>query len=79
MTMVKIGPLLNKILVVDSELMGFVEYPNSHCKRGGVLRVPDGRELIKKFYSHHQVFLMGDWKVDMQNLAKVFELEVDTV
>ncbi len=79
MTMTKIGPLLNKILVVNTKLEGFVEYPNSHCKRGGILRVPDGPGLIKKFYSHHQVFLLGDWKVDMQNLAKVFELEVDTV
>lgn len=79
MTMIKIGPLMNKMLVVESELEGFVEYPNSHCKRGGILRVPDGRELIKKFYSHHQVFLMGDWKVHMQNLAKIFELEVDTI
>ncbi len=79
MTMIKIGPLLNKILVVDSKLEGFVEYPNSHCKRGGVLRVPDGRQLIKKFYSHHQVFLIGNWNMDMQNLAKVFELNVETV
>ena len=79
MTMIKIGPLLNKILVIDSKLEGFVEYPNSHCKRGGVLRVPDGRQLIKKFYSHHQVFLLGDWKMDMLNLAKVFELEVETL
>lgn len=79
LTMIKMGPLLNKMLVVDSQLEGFVEYPNSHCKRGGVLRVPDGRALIKKFYSHHQVFLIGDWKVHMENLARIFELEVDTV
>jgi hypothetical protein len=79
LTMTKMGPLLNKILVVNTELEGFVEYPDSHCKRGGVLRVPDGRELIKKFYSHHQVFLIGDYKVHMQNLAKIFDLEVDTI
>ncbi len=79
LTMIKVGPLLNKMLVVDSELEGFVEYPDSHCKRGGVLRVPDGQKLIKKFYSHHQVFLIGDWKVHMENLCRIFELEVDTI
>ena len=79
LTMIKVGPLLNKILVVETELEGFVEYPNSHCKRGGILRVPNGRELIKKFYSHHQVFLIGEWKTHLENLAKIFELEVETV
>jgi len=77
-TMIKLGPTLGKLMVVDCDLESYVQYPEeSDCRNGAVIRVSDGHELMSRVYSHHQCLLSGRWKRDLEIVAKVFDLQIE--
>jgi len=76
-TMTKLHPKLNRLMVIDCLLEDYVQYPGSHCLNGAVIRVPDGHKVMQRAYSHHYCFLSGSWKHDLEFMSKIFDLEIE--
>jgi len=79
MTLAKLHPTLERMTVAEGELTGYVQYPNSDCLNGGVLRVHDGKKLVNTISSHHYLLMTGHNQADIEMVAKVFDLAVDAI
>lgn len=77
MTLAKLHPSLNKIMVVEGTLASYAQYPDSDCRNGAVVRIPDGRKFMQTLYSHHYCLMPGAKRAETELLANVFELEVE--
>jgi len=78
-TLAKLQPFLNKISVVEGELTQYIQYENSDCLNGGVVRVQDGHKFVSQVSSHHYIIMEGHHRANFEILGKVFELEVETL
>ena len=76
-TLVKLGPSMDKIMVVQGELESYVHYEDSDCINGGVFKVPDGHKLMNDLYSHHQCLMTGHKAVDIELVSKIFGITVE--
>ena len=76
-TLVKLHSTLNKLMAVEGELEKFVQYENSDCLNGAVVKVRDGRKLINTLYSHHYCLMTGQYPAELDLLTKVFGLELE--
>jgi hypothetical protein len=76
-TLVKLSPTLERLSVIRGELVDYVQYPNSHCLNGGVIRVADGPNLMRHLESHHYILVTGDVSVEIDLIAPIFSLAVD--
>jgi L-fucose isomerase-like protein len=79
MTLAKLGPTMETLTVVEGELEGYAQYPGSDCRNGAVLKVPDGHELVNNISSHHYLLMTGHNRQDIELVAKVFDLEIETI
>jgi hypothetical protein len=77
MTLAKLHPELAALQVIEGELEGYVQYPGSDCRNGGLLRVRDGRALMKSFYSHHYCITTGRRATELELLARVMDVGVE--
>jgi L-fucose isomerase-like protein len=77
MTLAKLHSTLNKLMVVEGELERYVQYENSDCLNGAVVKVPDGRKLVNTLYSHHYCLMTGQYQAEIDLLAKVFDVEIE--
>lgn len=73
-TLAKISPTLERITVMKGTLESYVQYPDSDCLNGAVIRVKDGRQSIKRLDSHHYLLMTGHHLENIELLAKVFGL-----
>ena len=78
-TLAKVHPTMNRITVVEGNLKGYVQYPGSDCRNGGVIEVRDGHALMNSLASHHYILLTGHCLKDIRLIAKIFELEVEEI
>lgn len=78
-TLAKLHPTLDRIMTVKGSLEGYAQYPGSDCRNGAIVRVTDGYKLVNSLYSHHYCILMGRNSVEIEMLAKVFDLEVEEI
>lgn len=78
-TLAKLDPTLNKLMVVEGTLEGYTQYPGSDCRNGAVIRVPDGHKIMDKFYSHHYLLITGHKMLELKYMAKVLDLEIEEV
>jgi hypothetical protein len=76
-TLVKLSPTLERISVIRGELVDYVQYPDSHCLNGGVIRVADGRTLIRNLESHHYILVTGDISEEIDWISPIFSFTVD--
>jgi hypothetical protein len=65
--------------VAEGEITGYVQYPNSDCLNGGILRISDGHKLLNAVSSHHYLLMTGHNRVDIEMLGKVFGLEIEVI
>ncbi len=79
MTLAKLGPKLDNMTVAEGHLEGYVQYPGSDCRNGGVLRVKDGRKLANKLSSHHYLLMTGHNLHDIRGISKIFGFGVEEV
>lgn len=75
-TLAKLHPTMTEMTVAEGSLTGYVQYPGSDCRNGGVIKVRDGRKLMSALASHHYLLLTGHNRADIELVAKVFGLEV---
>lgn len=78
-TMAKLDPRLETLQVIPAVLEGYAGYPGSDCRNGGIVKVRDGRALMDRLYSHHQIFTTGDRRVELGLAARAFGLGLDLV
>jgi hypothetical protein len=79
MTLAKLQPTFDKITVAEGDLAEYAGYPGSDCVNGAVLKVADGHKLMRALPSHHSLLMTGHNLPDILNLARIFDLEVETV
>jgi L-fucose isomerase-like protein len=78
-TMAKLDPKLEALQVTRANLEGYEGFPGSDCRNGAIVRVGDGRALMDRLYSHHQVFTAGEKSLELGLAAKAFGLRVESV
>lgn len=76
-TMVKLDASMERILIIEGDVKGYVQYPGSDCRNGAIVKVPDGHALMQNIYSHHQILIPGHQAVRLEFLAEVFGLTVE--
>jgi hypothetical protein len=78
-TLAKISSTLDRLTVISGNLEGYVQYSNSDCLNGAIIRIKDGRRSIKRLDSHHYLILTGDHLENIDIIAKIFGLEVEEI
>lgn len=78
-TLVKIASDMKTLSVTRGELTGYVQYENSDCLNGGVVRVKDGYKFVESIPSHHTVLATGDLTRRLEVVASVLGLGVETM
>jgi hypothetical protein len=78
-TLAKLHPSMESVSVAEGELKGYVQYPDSHCRNGGVVQVRDGRRLMAGLISHHYVLLSGHQAEQIEIIAKVLDLQQENI
>jgi L-fucose isomerase-like protein len=79
LTIAKLDPTMQKLLMVEGSIAGYAQYPGSDCRNGAVIRVPNGNGLLDKLYSHHILLMSGHMGVELANMATALGLEIDVV
>jgi hypothetical protein len=79
MTLAKLHPELKSMQSIEGQLEGYVQYPGSDCRNGALLKVRDGRLLMKSFYSHHYCLMTGRHAVDIENVTRVMGIGVEAL
>ncbi len=78
-TLAKLHPTMDKITVAEGTLEGYVQFADSDCLNGGVIRVRDGHRLMDTLASHHYLLLVGHHAVDIRMIAGVFGLSIEEI
>jgi len=78
-TLAKLHSRMDRLTAAAGELTGYVQYPDSDCRNGGVIRVSDGHRLMSSLASHHYLLTSGHHRADIENIGKVFDLEIQWV
>jgi len=78
-TLAKLDPTLTKMVAIEGEIEGYVQYPGSDCRNGAVIRVPDGHKLMKGLHSHHNCIMTGHVAREIGAAAEVFDLEMEVL
>lgn len=76
MTLAKFDPSFEKISVAEGSLESYVQYENSDCLNGAVLKVPDGRRMLDRLTSHHYLLMTGHQQADIDMIGRVFDYQV---
>ena len=77
MTLAKLMPTMDRMTVVEGQLEGYVQYDDSDCLNGGVLRVSDGHRMVNNISSHHYLLTTGHNRKDIELIGKVFGFAVE--
>ena len=78
-TLAKFQPFLNKISLSEAELKGYIQYEDSDCLNGGIIKVKDGQNFVDKVVSHHYVVLAGHQKAALNLIANIFDYELEVI
>jgi hypothetical protein len=79
MTLAKIQPTMESIMVMEGSIEGYAQYPDSDCLNGGVLRISDGYKLVDNVSSHHYLLMTGHQLNDIEMLGQIFNLDVEAI
>jgi hypothetical protein len=72
----KLHPGMDQLLAAPGKLTGYVQYPDSDCRNGGIIKVKDGYRMMDLFFSHHSCIAVGNRMEEFKYMAKVFDLEI---
>ncbi len=76
MTLAKFAPSFDQMTVAEGGLEDYVQYQDSDCLNGAILRVPDGRRMLDRLTSHHYLLMTGHHQADIDMVGKVFDFQV---
>lgn len=78
-TLAKLDSTLARMMVIEGDLKGYVQYPGSDTRNGAIVRVPNGHRLMKDMYSHHQLLMTGARGKEIELVAPIFGLALETI
>jgi hypothetical protein len=78
-TLVKLHPNLQKLIVVEAEIEGYVQYPGSDCRNGMLVRFADGHQVMRTLTSHHTLILTGKRRPQLEQVAAVFGWQMEVI
>ncbi len=76
MTLAKFDPNFEEISVAEGSLRDYVQYENSDCLNGAILKVANGRRMLDRLTSHHYLLMTGHHQADINMIGKVFNFQV---
>ena len=79
MTLAKMQPTMDSIMVMEGTIEGYAQYPDSDCLTGGILRIADGHKLVRNVSSHHYLLMTGHQRADIELLGQLFGLGVEVI
>jgi len=78
-TLAKIQPYLKKVSVSEAELTGYIQYKDSDCLNGGIVKVKNGPRFVQSVASHHYIVLQGHHLANFRLLETVYDIEVEEI
>lgn len=78
-TLAKLQPTFDRMAVYEADLVDYVQYADSDCLNGALVRVTDGHKLVNNIASHHYMIMTGHNFVDTQMIGKVFGFAAETL
>lgn len=78
-TLAKLLPGMTSLSVAQGALTGYAQFPGSDCVNGGVLRLPSGHRLMRNLASHHYICLAGHRLAEIELVAQIFGLNLETL
>jgi hypothetical protein len=78
-TLVKLLPSAGALSVAEGDMTKYVQYENSDCLNGAVIKVKDGHSMLREIASHHYLLMTGHNLVDIQTIAPIFGLGIQVV
>jgi hypothetical protein len=79
LTLAKLDPSFEALVVAEGELTGYGGHPGSDCLNGALIRVPDGHALMRRVPSHHSLLLVGHHRAGLDVVGDVFGLRVERI
>ena len=70
---------MDTLVTSRSMLTGYIQYEDSDCLNGAVLRVEDGHRFVEHLPSHHAILATGDLIRRLEVVAQVLGLAVDRI
>jgi len=68
---------MRTLAVTPSLLSTYIQYEDSDCRNGAILRVEDGYRFVEKLPSHHVILATGDLSRRIDVMSSVFGLTVE--
>jgi hypothetical protein len=78
-TLAKFQPYLQKLSLSEAQLTGYVQYEDSDCLNGGIIRVRDGQNFVDNVASHHYVVLAGHQRAALKMAGRIFDFELEEI
>lgn len=79
LTLSKIDPTFQRLVMVEAELTGYAGWPGSDCRSGAVIRVPDGHALLEGAPACHAVMSTGHDLPGFKLLGQIFGLHLEVL
>lgn len=77
-TIAKLDASMQRLMSVKATLKGYVQYDDSSdCRNGGIIEVNDGKEFMRRVYSHHIIMMEGDLSTELKVMSDIMGLELD--
>ena len=77
-TVTKLNADMTRLMSIKGDLKGYVQYgKESDVRNGGILHVPDGRNLMDNVFSHHVIVMEGDNTYALKTIAKIMDLKIE--
>jgi L-fucose isomerase-like protein len=78
-SLVKLQPTMQSLSISEGELTGYVQYSDSDCLNGAVIRLENGRRFVEAQASHHYMLMTGHQLEDIRILANLYKMKVDII
>ena len=78
-TLVKLMPPFDKLSVIEGQMTKYAQFDNSDCLNGAVMKVPNGKRMLKELSSHHYILTNGHNLSDLEMVGKVFDLDCKVI
>jgi hypothetical protein len=78
-TLAKVHPSMDRIQAEPAELVKYVQYPGSDCRNGALLKVRDGRALMKSWSSHHNCLVSGNRLTEIDIASRAVGISMERI
>ena len=80
-TMAKLHTDMNRLTIIEAEIVDYVQYPGSDCRNGALIRYRNGNghKVMEELSSHHAVLIEGRAAPQLLEVAKIYGFQVKVV